>query len=734
MPAPPRPRGRPQGFDPASAPRPAPAPRARAPWSRRGTRSFARIARAAAAAAVLVAALTARAAPPAEETVETVGPLRITTSGRDQVRGGRPEGATIHEAHVPRPSDPESAARADLEAFERQRLTSTAVFREPPEPWMAALAAPDLPLRWSDQTVEYIRYFRDDPKGQALLRGWFRRMGRYEPSLRAILREVGVPEDLVFVAMAESGFNPKRRSRVGAAGMWQFMEGTGRVYGLERTYWVDERLDIERATYAAAAYLKDLRARFGSWEMALAAFNGGYGLAMTAIGRHNTNNFWALCEIESGLPQATTHYVPKIVAAALAGRNRRAFGVEGPGLGAMPALEWAEVMVPPATAIATVAKIIGEDPALLDELNARYVRGRTPPEPGSYPVRVPRAKKVALQSSLGRLQSEADAGATYVVAYGDTLADIARRAGVGEPALRKLNGLDDNAELARGVVLLLPRRGGAPDGKGERPPRPIAAVPPLTLGPGQRLVFFEATRATTPRGLSDALGAPWESIVAWNDLDPQARIQPGQILQVVVPADFSASAAGVRVYEKGEVDHVIRGSAEHIELGLARRGLVRRAYRARAGDTLIKIGKKFDLSDGDLARINAIPRSHQPAAGDLIIVYVAEGKQKGTVPAPPPRAGLPQDAPPPPLEVVEAELAAEPPAELPPDPSPVADDGRAADALPPTPADATASTPDTTKLPGKQGWKRRSSAAKGKDRGKDRGKPRARDRGKAPSP
>jgi membrane-bound lytic murein transglycosylase D len=102
-------------------------------------------------------------------------------------------------------------------------------------------------------------------------------MNRYEHVLRPILREVGVPEDLVFVAMAESGFNPKVRSRVGAAGMWQFMEGTGRVYGLERTYWIDERHDIERATYAAATYLKDLRTRFGSWEMALAAFNGGPG-------------------------------------------------------------------------------------------------------------------------------------------------------------------------------------------------------------------------------------------------------------------------------------------------------------------------------------------------------------------------------------------------------------------------------------------------------------------------
>ena len=696
---------------PAAAPQPPPRPPSEPADLARPRRRPRRHALVRIGAALLLALPAPLRAAPADDPIELVGPLRIAASGRDQVRGGRPDGATIHEAHQPRAHDPEAAARADLDAFERQRLTTTAVHRDPPEPWMAALARPDLPLRWSDPVVEYVRYFRDDPKGQALIRGWFRRMGRYEAPLRAILREVGVPEDLVFVAMAESGFHPKRRSRVGAAGLWQFMEGTGRVYGLERTYWVDERLDLERSTYAAAAYLKDLRARFGSWEMALAAFNGGYGLVMTSVSRHNTNNFWALCQIESGLPQATTHYVPKIVAAALVGRNRRAFAVDPPAVQPLPALEWAEVMVPPATAIAAIARLLDEDPALLDELNARYVRGRTPPEPGLYPVRVPKAKKVALQASVGRLQSEADGLTTYTVRYGDTFAAIARRVGASEATLRKLNGLDDAAELARGLVLVVPRRGDAkPERAAEaRPERPLAAVPRLSVGPGQRLVFFEATRATTPRGLSDAFAAPWESIVAWNDLDPQARIQPGQILQILVPADFSPAAAGVAVYELAEVDHVVRGSAEHLDRALARRGLLRRAYRARPGDTLAKIGAKFDLSDGDLARINGFPRTHRPAPGDLILVYVAEAKQKGTLPAPPPRAA--KGAPLPAADASEGPAADSLPppgsdlaADGPPlaEPPPSLDEPRQPDGLP----TLTPSTPEAAKVPGKRGWRR----------------------------
>ena len=123
------------------------------------------------------------------------------------------------------------------------------------------LKKPALPVRWNDRLVEYLRYFRDGEQGRALMRGWLRRAGRYERRLRKILGEVGVPEDLVFVALAESGFNPRVRSRVGAAGLWQFMEATGNVYGLEQDFWIDERFDVEKSSYAAAAYLADLHAR-----------------------------------------------------------------------------------------------------------------------------------------------------------------------------------------------------------------------------------------------------------------------------------------------------------------------------------------------------------------------------------------------------------------------------------------------------------------------------------------
>ncbi len=666
---------------------------------------------------------------PADEARERVGPLRVSTGGRDSVRGGRPDGATIHETHAPRSHDPDASQRDDLATFEREQLANIrpTIIDAAPEPWMAALQLPDLPVRWNQQTVAYLKYFRDDPRGQALIKGWIRRMSRYEHILRPILKEVGVPEDLVFVAMAESGFNPKVRSRVGAAGMWQFMEGTGRVYGLERDYWIDERHDIERATYAAATYLKDLRVRFGSWEMALAGFNAGYGLVMTSVARANSNNFWALCEVESGLPHATTMYVPKIIAAALVGRNRAVFGV-GPELpGTLPPLRWAPVEVGPATSLAVVAKTIDEDPALLEEINAQLLRKRTPPG-RRYSLRIPKNKLQAFNTGSGRLASETGDTQQYSVRYGETLAEIARRLGTSEPALRRLNDIDDLAELERDTVLLVPTRAGKPDTSPR--PRPRAAVSAITVGPEQRRVFFEVTRSTTPRGLSEAFGVPWERIVAWNDLDPQARLQPGQVLQLLVPRSFDARVARVIAYEPDQVDLMLRGSREHLEASLRDRGLSRRGYHVRKNEDLQRIGKKFDLSDGDLARINGFARDHKPTPGTVIVVYVDRAHERGTVEAPAPRNHPAAEAPSPTSEAVDADVPSDMDAEPGPG-DPPAEPGADADGP---------STEGHNKLPGKQGWSRKPSKSSKdkkdkKPRKSDEDKPRPdhkSDRGAAP--
>ncbi|MEX1366300.1 MAG: transglycosylase SLT domain-containing protein [Nannocystaceae bacterium] len=572
---------------------------------------------------------------------ERVGSVWASSEGRARVRSDRPAGDALHVAWAPPPHMPDWALRQSLAAFERARFpedgAAPSLVDAPPEPWMVDLRKPALPVRWNDRLVEYLRYFREGEQGRALMRGWLRRAGRYETRLRRILTEVGVPEDLVFVALAESGFNPRVRSRVGAAGLWQFMEATGNVYGLQQDFWVDERFDVEKSSYAAAAYLADLHARFGSWELALAAYNGGYGLVMTAIGRHNTNSFWALAKIESGLPYASVNYVPKIVAAALVGRNRETMGYGAEELTVDATVDWVEVKLPRSTRLSDLARLLQTDEGMLGEINGAFVRGRTPPERPTT-VRIPRDRAEAFVAARPALEALWRDEGTVTVAHGESLGAIARRHGITEKQLRALNGIRDSAEVHGGIVLVVPSPLPDPAQTAAAAPDdvlPLAAVPALQPEPGQQLVFFETNRASTPPQLERAFGVRWSDIVRWNDLDPRARLQSGQVLQVVVPQDFDAAARTIALLP--EVEHVIRGSREHIEAELGRRGKARRGYRARAGDDLEAIGKRFDLTVGDLSRINAISRGYAPAPGEVLVVYVDPSRTKGTVRAPAPR-------------------------------------------------------------------------------------------------
>lgn len=560
---------------------------------------------------------------------------------RVRVRGDRPENASIHISYAAPDRRWDDELRRDLISFEAKAFPEGAAPRKtivdkPPEPWMAKLTLPDIPVRWNQRTIEYLRYFKDDPRGQRMIAAWLNRMGRYEQRLRAILAEVGVPEDLVYVAMIESGFHPGAQSPVGAAGMWQFMEPTGRVYGLDTDYWIDYRLDFERSGYAAATYLADLKARFGTWELALAAYNGGYGMVVQTIRNNNTNNYWALVEIENALPRQTANYVPKILAAAIVGRNRAAFGVSGKP---EPRLDLVEVKVPAGIRIEDLADALDVDEDLLAEVNAAYLRGRTPPEGGPAVVRIPRAKH-GVFTKLAEQKGDEIAAAdqrwmTYMVKLGDDLDSIAAAYGITERQLRRINAIHDSGEIKGGVVLVVPAD-GAPDPAATQLPV-VVAVPPLAVPADKRLVFFRVTRAASSNSVATSFGVAWQQIVAWNDLDPKARLVDGQMLQILVAKDFDAGAAGVKISELNEVRHVVRGTASHLDALLADRELVRRGYKFDSNDTLKKIARKFDLSLGSLARINGVSRSHDFSDGDVIVVYVDEDSTRGTIDPPAPR-------------------------------------------------------------------------------------------------
>ena len=214
----------------------------------------------------------------------------------------------------------------------------------PDLPWLANLTMPDLPVTWDRRVIDYLVFYKEDPRGRRIMRGWLERQGRYRDVILTALRKAKLPEDLLYLAMIESSYDSTERSRVGASGLWQFMPGSGRIYGLTIDRWVDERNDPVRATEAAMGAWADLYQRFGNWDLAMAAYNAGYGAVLKAIARFNSNDFWALVDYENALPWESGIYVPKALAAAIVGHNLATFGFADVDLGAPE--RWDDVTVP----------------------------------------------------------------------------------------------------------------------------------------------------------------------------------------------------------------------------------------------------------------------------------------------------------------------------------------------------------------------------------------------------
>jgi membrane-bound lytic murein transglycosylase D len=328
--------------------------------------------------------------------------------------------------------------------------------------WARGLALPDLPLRWYPRVTGFLELYRSDPRYRNIMRGWLTRMPLYRAAIERVLVREGLPPGLVFVSMIESGFTAGALSSRGAGGFWQFLPDVARGYGLEVSFWVDERRDVERSTAAAALYLDDLHDRFGTWELALAGFNAGFYAVVTSIQRFNTNDFWTLCQLESGLPWETTEYVPKVLAVGIVEKNRAAFGFADVPVAAPPELE--TVTVPAGISFDTLATRLGVTEDELAAYNGSLIRRRTPPDRPASQLRIPRGKAARLDNLRpGEF-------VTVKVRPGETLARIARARRIPRDRLRQLNAVTDESDVTPGTVILLPRPAKAP----ARPAKPAA--------------------------------------------------------------------------------------------------------------------------------------------------------------------------------------------------------------------------------------------------------------------
>ncbi|MDC4224198.1 MAG: transglycosylase SLT domain-containing protein [Candidatus Manganitrophus sp.] len=311
----------------------------------------------------------------------------------------------------------------------------------------------DIPIVYNELVNDYIVFFQTRLRDRFEL--WLARSGQYTLLMRDILREHQLPEDLVFLALIESGFNPKAFSRAKAAGPWQFIKGTGKRYGLRIDQWIDERRDPVKSTVAAAKYLKDLFGMFGSWPLSMASYNAGEGRIMRAMARTKSEDFWELKETRHIRPE-TKNYVPKYMAATMIARNPQKYGFN---IEYLPPFTYDEVEIPKSTSLKTIAKAAGVTIAEIKTYNPELKKESTPPGYPRYRLKLPTGTRETFLANFTagpEKEPKSSDVQKHRISKGETLNSIARKYDVSVGSLLQANELGRNSTIKAGHYLIIP--------------------------------------------------------------------------------------------------------------------------------------------------------------------------------------------------------------------------------------------------------------------------------------
>jgi membrane-bound lytic murein transglycosylase D len=382
----------------------------------------------------------------------------------------------------------------------------------------------DLPLVINDAVTSYIGYFSNTSTGRNTIISSLRRAGRYKDLIERTLREEGVPADLIYQAIAESGFQVQAvNGRSGAAGMWQFMPFRG-AYGLERNGWVDERFDPEKSTRAYAREIKKNYQQFGDWYLAMAAYDWGPGNVQRAVQRTGYADFWELYR-RNNLPQETKNYVPIILAAAVMAKNPVQYGLTD--LNADPAVADDTVTVNGSIDLRLVADIVNVPVQQIVGLNPSLLRMMTPPDE-PYDLHLPNGSKSDFMEAIAEIPPDKRTAWRYHrVQPDDTLAALAKTYHVSASDIAFVNQLEPTADISSEDALIIP------------------TVPPAASGMQRSNARYRVEHEDTLVTLADRFNVTTEQLRRWNHLHSSA-IRPGQTLFVAEPAHVSASARGKR--------------------------------------------------------------------------------------------------------------------------------------------------------------------------------------------
>lgn len=528
--------------------------------------------------------------------------VTIPATGISQSPG--PE-ATDAEPAIDQPSGQQTAEAADVNHARRQDIDAV------PRPAYQLPPAPELPetLNTYLSVQQPLPYYNDFPLSthprverliarysgsqKRMFQRWLERATRYIPRIQLIFASEGLPLDLAYLAMIESGFNVRAYSWAHAAGPWQFIESTGRIYGLDNSWWRDERLDLEKATRAAAAHLKYLHKRFdGDWYLAVAAYNAGGGTVRRAIRESNSRDFWTLLEGRV-LREETRNYIPKLLAALHIVRDLQHHGFAD--LEVQPPLAYETVILESSTDLEIIADFSDVSYKDLKELNPELKRWCTPPDVEDYRLRVPVGSAERVRALYARLPPDQRARYhRHQIRSGDTLQQLARHYRIRVDDIIALNQIRNPRALQIGENLILPLKEGFTR-------RPLDELTDSYVR--SRRKTYRVRSGDSLWSIARRFSVSEKQLRVWNKLGWSNLLRPGQVLAVSRPNVVQvASRTG--------------GTARKL------------VYKVVPGDTLWDIGRQFDVATDQIRHWNDLPQGHILQPGDKLTLLVT-GSRRG---------------------------------------------------------------------------------------------------------
>lgn len=440
----------------------------------------------------------------------------------------------------------------------------------------------DLPIVINERVKNSIVYFQT--VANEAFNKYLRRSKKYTPTMKKILRQYELPEDLIYLSLVESGYNPNAYSWARAMGLWQFISSTGRLYGLKRDWWIDERKDPIKSTHAACKFLKELYTRFGSWELAMAAYNGGPGRVSRTIDKQGTIDFWKM-----RLRRQTMDYVPLIMAATIIGKNPEKYGFDVTEF--EDEVVWEEVTINRCLDLKDVAHSLNCSLGDLKDLNPELLRNYTPPNVKKYILKIPKGHTEKFWASFDSMPSPKETSwVRHTIRRGETVSTIASKYGVSQYAILEANNLR-SSRIYAGKSLIVP----------VPLDRNYSSVKNDNYTANNSIYVVRS--GDTMWDIARAFGTSVSALRTANSIGRGSRIYVGQKLRI--PATAAKLAQNSQSIN----------SAPQV----ADRGSTK-TYKVSRGDSLWEIARRYGTTTSYLRQLNGLGRSSRIYPGQILKV------------------------------------------------------------------------------------------------------------------